>query len=183
MSTESLWSKKETVNQAKKKGALPCGRPAPEWLETQFTDKEHRLELLKKKLDDYVASNKLNQSDSRLQILKVVAEYESHFTAHELIERIAKISPVTGTATVYRSIQFFVQAGILRETLATESGERIYETELNHHHDHIVCIDCGAILEFHEQAIESLQKKVLTKMDFRESHHRHVVYAHCEYKK
>ncbi len=168
--------------KSKKEGKLPCGRPMPDWLESKYSSVEKRFETLKTKHDAYVQSQKLNKSDSRTLILKTVAQYESHFTPAELIERVAKIDSKIGPATVYRSIQFFVQAGILRETLAKETGEKVYEVESSRHHDHIVCLDCDAILEFHEHKIEILQEKVLKNLGFKEARHRHVIYAHCEYK-
>jgi Fur family ferric uptake transcriptional regulator len=167
----------------KKSGKLPCGRPIPDWLEAKYTTSDKRFTLLKTKLDAFVSSQKLNKSDSRIQILEIVSQYESHFTPAELIVRVTKAYPKIGSATVYRNIQSFVQAGILRETFAKDTGEHVYEVESTKHHDHIVCLDCDAILEFHESKIEILQEKVLKDLGFREARHRHVIYAHCEYKK
>ena len=124
----------------------------------------------------------MKQSDSRFKILEIVADYQSHFSTAQLIAKVADTHPSVGAATVYRSIPFFVDAGILTETLATDSGEKIFEVQSARHHDHIVCLDCDAILEFHEPEIEALQQRVLGTMGFREARHRHVIYAHCEYK-
>ena len=167
-------------------GRLPCGRPVPGWDESQRSAGPEqfkvRFEALRKKLDIYVKARGLKQSDSRIKILEVVADYESHFSTSQLIARVAEAHPKVGAATVYRSIPFFVGAGILTETLATDSGEKIFEVPSTRHHDHIVCLDCDAILEFHESEIEALQQKVLKGLGFREARHRHVIYAHCEYR-
>ncbi len=152
-------------------------------MESHFTDKDKRLEVLRKKLTAYVAAKKLNQSRSRTKILDAVVQFESHFTASQLIAAVTKADPKIGAATVYRSIVFFTGAGIMRDTLSTDSGEKVYEVESTRHHDHIVCLDCDAILEFHEPKIEDAQEKVLEKLGFRQARHRHVIYAHCEYRK
>jgi len=170
------------TEESKKTGKLPCGRPIPDWREARFGSSDKRREQSSKKLDAYVSTQRLNRSESRLQCLEVVAAFENHFTASQLITAMARSYPRVGAATIYRSIQVFLQANILRETLSTDSGEKVYEVESARHHDHIICLDCDAILEFHESGIERLQEKVLRRLDFREARHRHVIYAHCEYR-
>lgn len=166
-----------------KSGLLPCGRPLPDWREAHLSTREKRLQKLTAILENHVKSHKLNQSSARLQVLESLVEFETHFTASDLIERVASRFPKIGPATVYRSIQVFTEAGMLRETLSTDSGEKVYEIESAEHHDHIVCLDCDAILEFHESKIEALQERVIQSLGFKEVRHRHVIYAHCEYKK
>lgn len=170
------------TSKDKKTGKLPCGRPLPDWREASHSTKEKRLAKLKAKLNDYVTNKKLNKSTSRTQVLEALIQFETHFTATELIQRVAKAHPKIGPATVYRSIQCFYDAQIIRETLSKDSGEKVYEVESTEHHDHIVCLDCDAILEFHESKIEALQEKVMHAMGFKEERHRHVIYAHCLFK-
>ncbi|MGZ3707544.1 MAG: transcriptional repressor, partial [Bdellovibrionota bacterium] len=59
----------------------------------------------------------------------------------------------------------------------------MYEPVDEEHHDHIICVDCGEIFEFHDDQIESQQSQVAREMKFEEVRHRHVVYARCAYKK
>lgn len=167
----------------KKVGKLPCGRPVPDWLESKHSSKEKRLERLTAKLDAFVSTQKLNKSHSRVRVLEIATAFETHFTPADLIARVANKYPKIGAATVYRCIQIFSQSGILRETLAKDTGERVYEIESTHHHDHIICLDCDAILEFHEPQIEVMQQKILKKLGFCEEKHRHVIYARCQYRK
>lgn len=181
-STSKLWVV-AMATLKEKKGKLPCGRPLPDWRESHHSTQEKRLLRLKNALNAYVSKNQLNQSTARTQVLEIVVQFESHFTATDLIERISKTHPKIGAATVYRSLQSFLSAEIIRETFSKDSGEKVYEVESTEHHDHIVCLDCDAILEFHESKIEVLQEKVLHALGFKEARHRHVIYAHCEFKK
>ncbi len=161
---------------------LPCGRPVPSWAESQYSTKEERFKLLKSKLDLFVVERKLHQSESRIKILSIVAQHESHFTVIGLIARVAKLFPNVGPATVYRSMQIFAEAGIVSETLIKDTGEKVFEISATRHHDHIVCIDCDEIFEFHETKIEKLQEEVVSKLRFHEARHSHVIYAHCLYR-
>jgi Fur family ferric uptake transcriptional regulator len=72
---------------------------------------------------------------------------------------------------------------ILKESLMDVQGRVVYERFDEGHHDHIVCLDCGQILEFHDDEIEAQQQKVTKKLRFEEVRHRHVIYARCSYLK
>lgn len=161
--------------------SLPCGRPIPSCSKSRSSTNEARFEVLKKKLEHFVAERKLHQSESRIKILNIVAQYGSHFTVIELIPIVAKHFPSVGAATIYRSMQIFTEAGIVRETLMKTTGEKVFEIHTPHHHDHIVCTDCDAIFEFHELKIEKLQAEVVSKLGFQEVRHHHVIYASCAY--
>jgi Fur family transcriptional regulator, ferric uptake regulator len=157
---------------------LACGRPAPKghknkW-ENSFKD------LLREKLQVHLRRQALNQSESRNQILEIILEQPSHFSVNELLKRVQTVNKSIGTATVYRSIPIFLESGILRETLTDEQGSKVYEILEDDHHDHIVCLDCGEIFEFHDEAIEKAQEKLSHTLKFKPVHHKHVMYAHCQ---
>lgn len=138
---------------------------------------------LTKKLESFVRDRSLNRSASRERVLEVILGLQGHFTAGELASRVQEDHPSVGAATVYRNLPLFVGAGILRESLSDENRQMVYELDTHGHHDHVVCLDCKEIIEFHDESIESSQRKVLSGLGFKESSHRHVVYAHCEFKK
>ncbi len=161
--------------------AFPCGRP-------QKTKKARPLSALQKtelleKLERYQASRKLNRSQTRNQVLDVVMDQTDHFTGPDLVRKVRRAHAAIGPATVYRALPVLLDAGVLRESLTDRAGQVVYEVQRSEHHDHVVCLDCKAILEFHEVGIESLQNRVLERLGFREVHHSHVVYAHCLYRK
>lgn len=160
---------------------LPCGRPVPPKASTQ-TEALSKSSW-KERLDRYLRQKNLKQSASRLQIIERILSQTGHFTVPELVRKVQDAQPGIGAATVYRNIPLLCEIGILRETLTDESGQKIYEIGEEGHHDHIVCLDCREIFEFHDDAIEVAQERVASKMRFLPAHHRHVLYAHCGYKR
>jgi Fur family ferric uptake transcriptional regulator len=166
------------MNPSKQPRSFPCGRPR-----AARKGRSASRELLEK-LHHYQSSQKLNRSQTREKILAVLATQSDHFVGPELVEKVRKAHPEIGAATVYRNLPVFLEAGIIRESLTDRNGQVVYEVQHSgHHHDHVVCLDCRAILEFHEVGIESLQAKVLERLGFQEVQHSHVIYAHCIYRK
>jgi Fur family transcriptional regulator, ferric uptake regulator len=83
-----------------------------------------------------------------------------------------------GIATVYRVLTQFEQAGILRRS-PYETSRAVYELNDGEHHDHIVCLDCGHVVEFVDSAIEERQEAVATKLGFKLQDHTMSMYGHC----
>lgn len=164
-----------------KDNTLPCGRSVPKSFGPHPILISDLFKLSKRKMDSYVVMKKLKQSRSRLRVLEILLNFKSHFTSLQLIEEVSKTDPNIGSATVYRALLLFVQAGVLNETFSVDKGEKIYEIEKGTHHDHIVCSDCGTIIEFCDPKIERIQQRVLKELKFQQIKHQHVIYARCEY--
>lgn len=163
---------------------LPCGRQNDAGNGYAIPkDKEQLAARLLRSLSDYVTGKGLRQSGSRTQLVGVLAGLTRHFTASELIDKVRAKYLNIGTATIYRNLQTFIDAGVLRETLTLDNGERIFEVESGGHHDHIVCLDCHAIFEFQNRLIEKEQDSITTSQNFFSEGHRHVIYARCGYLK
>jgi Fur family ferric uptake transcriptional regulator len=135
-----------------------------------------------KQLRDYLTSRELKYTEQRWKIAELILATGGHLDTQQLVERVHEVHSGIGAATVYRTIKVLCDASILKESLTDFDGKVYYELFDEEHHDHIFCLDCNQIFEFHEHKIESLQKAVLEKMDFQEIRHRHVIYAHCTFK-
>ena len=157
---------------------LKCGRPLP-----KEDTKGQRAQPVDWKgiLREYGEAKGLRQSDQRTQIAEVVMAIQGHFNAQDIVRKIQGRNVTIGAATVYRTLALLRDAALLKETLVDDEGSTIYEVSDGDHHDHIVCLDCGQIMEFHDERIEELQRAVLSKLKFGEIRHRHVVYARCQY--
>jgi Fur family ferric uptake transcriptional regulator len=136
--------------------------------------------LLFKKLNVFVEEKKLNHSASRANTLTSILSFNSHFSIQELVKKVQQKFPTIGAATVYRNMPLFIEAKILRESFSDKNGNPFYETDIEKHHDHIFCLDCEAVFEFHEAEIESAQDRVSKSLNFEPANHRHVIYAHCK---
>ena len=165
-----------------KSNSLPCGRPAPE----NHAHDQDLLQSIKLRLEHYTLEKQLNRSEAREKILETIVKESRHFRSLDLLERLSKRYPEVGRATFYRNLPIFVESGILKEGPMDSEGQVLYElceTEDEEHHDHIVCMDCGRIFEFHDDAIESRQSQVSKKLGFSAKKHTHVIYAACDFKK
>ena len=121
----------------------------------------------------------LKATTPRLKILEVFEQANGrHMTADD-VHRILQDSRLDiGLATVYRALTQFEEAGLL-ERHHFETGKATYELRADHHHDHLVCVNCGRVEEFYEAEIERRQKKVAKEHGFAILEHALNIYAEC----
>ena len=158
---------------------LPCGRKKNSQPSKNITKNIEWKPLL----DKFLKAKKLRITLQRDKVAELIFEKKSHFEVQTLIKDVQSKYPDIGPATVYRSVNTLVEAGLLHESLQSHTGVTLYEAHEDEHHDHIVCMDCGEIFEFHDEFIEDAQNKALKKMDFTPVNHKHVIYAKCSFKK
>ena len=98
-------------------------------------------------------------TDQRKVIAKVMSESDDHPNVDELYNRVSKIDSKISIATIYRTVKLFEEAGILAKH-DFKGGKARYEELSESHHDHLIDIKTGEIIEFVDDEIEKLQKKV-----------------------
>ena len=101
-------------------------------------------------------------TDQRKIIAKVMSESNDHPDVDELYNRVSKIDPKISIATVYRTVKLLEEAGILAKH-DFKGGKARYEAMIESHHDHLIDVKTGEIIEFVDDEIEKLQKKVAEK--------------------
>lgn len=138
------------------------------------------IEEEKKIFSDYVRGKGLRQSGQRQDILVTFLQTEKHLTADELFRLVKKKNPSIGVATVYRTLKLICESGLGRELrLGNESV--IYEHKYKHeHHDHLVCTECGALIEVVDPEIERLQKKLAKREGFTLKGHKLLMFGICK---
>jgi Fur family ferric uptake transcriptional regulator len=104
-------------------------------------------------------------TDQRKIIAKVMSEANDHPNVDELYNRVFKIDSKISIATVYRTVKLFEEFGILAKH-EFKGGKARYEQLNESHHDHLIDIKSGEIIEFVDQEIEKLQKKVAEKYGY-----------------
>lgn len=128
---------------------------------------------------DELKSSGLKATLPRLKILEVFQQAAvRHMTAEDVYKLLLIEGSDIGLATVYRVLMQFEQAGILKR-LHFESGKSVFELNEGHHHDHLVCLDCGHVEEFFDDQIEVRQRTVAQDRGFRLEEHSLALYAHC----
>ena len=116
-------------------------------------------------------------TDQRKVIAKTMSESDDHPDVDELYKRASKIDSKISIATVYRTVKLFEEAGILAKHDFKGGGKARYE-ELNEgHHDHLIDIKSGEIIEFVDNEIEKLQKKVAEKYGYTLVDHKLELYG------
>ena len=115
-------------------------------------------------------------TDQRKVIAQVMSDTKDHPDVDELYNRVSKIDPKISIATVYRTVKLFEESGILAKH-DFKGGKARYE-ELNEgHHDHLIDIKSGEIIEFVDEEIEKLQEKIADKYGYRLVDHKLELYG------
>ena len=153
----------------------PCGRKKS----PGHVQNRHAHADWKERLDSYLKKEGLRSTRPRESVAEIAIVQKTHFEIQELIKQVQRQYPDISPATVYRSVKTLCDAGILSETLTSDGGVTLYEPFEDEHHDHIVCMDCGEIFEFHDESMEKAQNKALNELRFKEAKHKHVIYAKC----
>jgi Fur family transcriptional regulator, ferric uptake regulator len=113
----------------------------------------------------------------RMRILEILETCgQKHMTAEDVFKKLLENSDEIGLATVYRVLNQFEAAGIVvRHNF--EGGQAVYELDRGGHHDHMVCMDTGKVIEFESPEIERLQREIAEKHGYRLEEHSLVLYV------
>jgi Fur family ferric uptake transcriptional regulator len=115
-------------------------------------------------------------TDQRKVIAEVMSNSNDHPDVDELHKRVNKVDEKISIATVYRTVKLFEEAGIL-EKHDFKGGKARYEAAPDEHHDHLIDINSGKIIEFVDKDIEFLQNKVAKKLGYRLVDHKLELYG------
>ena len=115
-------------------------------------------------------------TDQRKIIAKVMSEADDHPDVDELYTRVSKIDSRISIATVYRTVKLFEESGILTKH-EFKGGKARYEELNESHHDHLIDVKTGEIIEFVDDEIEKLQKKVAEKYGYELVDHKLELYG------
>jgi Fur family transcriptional regulator, ferric uptake regulator len=116
----------------------------------------------------------------RLKILEILQMPENqHISAEDVYKILLEMDEDIGLATVYRVLNQFDDAGILNRH-HFEGGKSVFEISHKKHHDHLVCLKCGKVVEFEDDVIERLQKEIAARNNMTLTHHSLYLYGECK---
>ncbi|GMR19528.1 MAG: ferric iron uptake transcriptional regulator [Gammaproteobacteria bacterium] len=116
----------------------------------------------------------------RLKILNILESAETdHMSAEDVYKHLLEAGEEVGLATVYRVLTQFENAGLLLRH-KFEGDRAVYELNQGGHHDHMVCVECGRVFEFVDNAIEERQQQVAKAAGFVTEDHTLYMYGVCE---
>ena len=118
----------------------------------------------------------LKMTDQRRTIARVLSEATDHPDVDQVYRRATEIDPRISIATVYRTVRLFEEANIL-EKHDFGDGRARYEEQTGDHHDHLIDVKSGRVIEFQDEEIEALQQRIAAKLGYRLVDHRLELFA------
>jgi Fur family ferric uptake transcriptional regulator len=128
---------------------------------------------------EHIKKQGLRRTEQRDLILETFLMTEEHMTSEDLYSIVSKQDPRIGLTTVYRTLKLLTDAGLAREVRFGDN-KTYYEHHFNHeHHDHMICTECGVVIEFMSPDIESLQEQMASNLGFKATHHSLRMWGIC----
>jgi Fur family ferric uptake transcriptional regulator len=131
---------------------------------------------LSKNLEELCAEKGMRMTDQRRVIARILQESDDHPDVEELYRRSSKVDPRISISTVYRTVKLFEDEGII-ERHDFRDGRSRYETVPEEHHDHMIDLNGGTVIEFQSAEIEALQERIARELGFRLVGHRLELYG------
>jgi Fur family ferric uptake transcriptional regulator len=131
------------------------------------------------KFNNYLAANGLKSTRQRHIIAGVFFSLKKHISAEELYERVSKRDSSIGLVTVYRTLKLLTKAGLAKERQFGGGKARFEPALPDTHHDHLICTECGTIVEFESAKIEKMQTELANEHGFRVFDHKLELYGLC----
>lgn len=131
------------------------------------------------KFNEYLKKNGLRFTPEREVILKEVFSIHNHFEADDLLVIFRRRGDRVSRASIFRTLKLLVESGLLSRIIIGDN-RAYYEHVFGHdHHDHMVCLECGKIIEFSNLNIESIQDTVCKDYDFHPTDHILKISGYC----
>ena len=127
----------------------------------------------------FLREHSLRATGVRETIVEAVANRKGHFHADELVSELRLRGIPASRATVYRMLPLLVEAGLIKPTVLSGKEHRYEATYGQEHHDHMICSECGKIVEFHFEAFEILQRDIAARHGFELTGHFHELIGLC----
>lgn len=136
---------------------------------------------IQERLNEFIRRKGLRRTGQRETIIKAAFSKDEHFTAEELFERARKLDAETSRATVYRTLSLLLEAELLRE-IDLGDNQTTYDPNFldKPSHNHLVCIDCGRVVEFEDSHLDLLNDCVTRRLGFRPVRQSIKIEASCE---
>jgi Fur family transcriptional regulator, ferric uptake regulator len=134
------------------------------------------MEKQKSNLEQRCLDKGLRMTDQRRTILTILSEAADHPDVEQVYQRAFKLDPRISIATVYRTLRLLEEMNLL-ESHDFREGKLRYEEASSQHHDHLINMKTGDIVEFQDEAIEALQKEVALRLGYRLIDHRLELYG------
>jgi Fur family ferric uptake transcriptional regulator len=137
------------------------------------------VETLHRKLNAYLKTHGLRSTAQRRLVTDVFFRTRGHLTVEDLLTKVIKKDSGVGYATVYRTLKLLADSRLAAARHFGDGFTRYEVADIDGHHDHLICVDCGRIEEFEDDAIEMLQARVAERSEFKLQSHKLELYGSC----
>lgn len=128
---------------------------------------------------NYLSAKKLKLTPERKVVLQEMFRSPGHLEAEDLLYNLRRKRKRASRATIYRTLELLVESGIVRK-VDLGHGHSHYELVVDHpHHEHMICLACGKVIEFSDKAMEQTLSKLCEKSGFEQTSHRFEIFGRC----
>lgn len=133
----------------------------------------------KKVFNKFLKDKGLRLTKARAAVLHLTFSYRGHFNPESLYLKIKETGMKVSRASVYRTLSLLCECGLVERVRKTEQGT-LYEYTFGHeHHDHMLCISCGEMIEFYSEDLEKIQEELCRKLHFKGVSHSLEIRGNC----
>jgi Fur family ferric uptake transcriptional regulator len=137
------------------------------------------LSLQKDKVENLLKKKGLKFTLERQRLVEEVLKINGHFDSDSLYLTLKEKKIPISRDTVYRTMPLLLESGIIQKSVGKTRRDYFEKVEKGHH-DHMVCIECGKVIEFHSEALETLQEKLTEQYNFKLIFHDHRLFGYCK---
>lgn len=142
-------------------------------------DDGRRAERTIEDFREFLRSSGLKMTSRRMTVIDRLLAMKGHHSADDIVDMLHKEGVNVSKATVYRLLALLKQSGCFNEH-DFGIGRKFYEfSRGREHHDHLYCVRCGTVSEFHSDEIEALQRKISRRFRFKPLYHSHYIFGYC----
>ena len=127
----------------------------------------------------FLLGKQLKLTRQREAVVDEIFSGTGHFEAEEIVLRLKANRSRVSRATVYRTLELLLECQLVEKLELGGSGSYYEHVHLGEHHDHLICNQCGNVIEFHNQKLEALQAEICSNFDFQDTHHSLRIFGLC----
>ena len=145
------------------------------------SDGERGLEVSLQQFVAFLRKRRMKVTQERLDVARGIFEADGHFDAEDLLIRLRRQGRRVSKATIYRTLPLLIEGGLLRQAFLAGEKQTYYENTLGlKHHEHLICISCGRVIEFTSHALETALQVVADRHMFASQRRRIEIFGFCE---
>jgi Fur family transcriptional regulator, ferric uptake regulator len=144
------------------------------------SERAAELQEVQARFEGFLRGRQLKLTEERRALVAAVFKQSHHFDADQLHMGLKQKGQDISRATVYRTLDLLVQAGLVRKSSFGDQHAHYEAVRHDEHHDHLICLNCNTIIEFFRPDLEKLQDSICDDYRFKPLHHSHQIFGLCE---